>query len=439
DYNARGQRLRCEHAATSGTPAHTITYTYDPNTFRVETITTTRNTAPATLQALSYTYDAVGNIVARRDDADWDPDLANALGGGNRLYQYDALYRLTRATGREHAGQQVDASERPSGSIPHGNDLSGLRDYVELTTYDEVGNILQMRHLTGPSNNQSWSRRCNYASDSNRLLATSIPGDSDGTFSATYAYEASATNNGGAHGSMTSMPHLQVLEWDYADRLQHTLRSNGSSQHTYFTYDGTGQRVRKVYVHDGIADERIYLGGVELFRRRSVDGSGVLGTVSVERETLHVMDDTKRVAMAETLTVDTGGTEPIAVGQTRWRYQLDDHLSSSAMELDDAAQVISYEEYHPYGSTAFHLFSTSAEVSAKRYRYTGKEKDEETGLYYHGVRYYAPWLGRWTAADPAGLVDGLNLYRYSRDNPVRFSDPGGTQTTEPSTRRNLGQ
>jgi RHS repeat-associated protein len=64
----------------------------------------------------------------------------------------------------------------------------------------------------------------------------------------------------------------------------------------------------------------------------------------------------------------------------------------------------------------------------KRYRYTGKERDEETGLYYHGARYYAPWLGRWTAADPAGMVDGLNLYRYSRDNPIVFSDPGGTQS-----------
>lgn len=39
--------------------------------------------------------------------------------------------------------------------------------------------------------------------------------------------------------------------------------------------------------------------------------------------------------------------------------------------------------------------------------------------------------------DPAGLVDGLNLYRYSRDNPVRFSDPSGTQST--GTRRNLGE
>jgi RHS repeat-associated protein len=66
-------------------------------------------------------------------------------------------------------------------------------------------------------------------------------------------------------------------------------------------------------------------------------------------------------------------------------------------------------------------------VSAKRYRYTGKERDEETGLYYHGARYYAPWLGRWTAADPAGMVDGPNLYEYVRGNPVRLNDPSGTQ------------
>jgi RHS repeat-associated protein len=46
-----------------------------------------------------------------------------------------------------------------------------------------------------------------------------------------------------------------------------------------------------------------------------------------------------------------------------------------------------------------------------------------------GAPRYAPWLGRWTAADPLGLVDGLNLYRYSRDNPVNFSDPGGTESS----------
>ena len=60
------------------------------------------------------------------------------------------------------------------------------------------------------------------------------------------------------------------------------------------------------------------------------------------------------------------------------------------------------EEYHPFGTTAWWA-GDSETVSRKRYRYTGKERDEETGLYYHGARYYAPWLGRWTAADPIGL------------------------------------
>jgi RHS repeat-associated protein len=69
-------------------------------------------------------------------------------------------------------------------------------------------------------------------------------------------------------------------------------------------------------------------------------------------------------------------------------------------------------------------------VSLKRYRYTGKERDEETGLYYHGARYYAPWLGRWTSADPAGMVDGSGLYNYARCDPISLSDPSGRASTE---------
>jgi RHS repeat-associated protein len=76
---------------------------------------------------------------------------------------------------------------------------------------------------------------------------------------------------------------------------------------------------------------------------------------------------------------------------------------------ENSPRKILYEEYHPYGTSAYRSFQSS-EVSAKRYRYTGKERDEETSLYYHGARYYAPWLGRWTQADPAGTVDGTNLY-----------------------------
>lgn len=84
-----------------------------------------------------------------------------------------------------------------------------------------------------------------------------------------------------------------------------------------------------------------------------------------------------------------------------------------------------YEEYHPYGSTAWHAFDSSKGVSAKRYRYTGMERDEETGLQYHSARYYAPWLGRWTGSDPIGLGDGVNRYAYARANPGTTGDTSG--------------
>jgi RHS repeat-associated protein len=111
---------------------------------------------------------------------------------------------------------------------------------------------------------------------------------------------------------------------------------------------------------------------------------------------------------------------------SRRRFQLDNHLGTVAVETDDAGAVISYEEYHPYGTSAYRAHKSTVEVSAKRYRYIGCEDDEETRLYLMGARYYAAWLCRWTAADPAGTVDGTNLYAYVRGSPVSFRDPNGT-------------
>jgi RHS repeat-associated protein len=110
------------------------------------------------------------------------------------------------------------------------------------------------------------------------------------------------------------------------------------------------------------------------------------------------------------------------------RYQLDNHLGSASLELDRAGQVISYEEYYPYGSTSYQARSV-ADVSLKRYRYTGMERDEETGLAYHGARYYAAWLGRWCSCDPIGIKDGLNIYSYVRGNPILRKDLTGTVGT----------
>ncbi len=84
-----------------------------------------------------------------------------------------------------------------------------------------------------------------------------------------------------------------------------------------------------------------------------------------------------------------------------------------------------YEEYHPYGSTAWWSSDGDSEVSQKRYRYTGMERDEETGLQCHGVRYYAVWLGRWVSADPIGLGDGVNRFCYCHGDPCGGRDGTG--------------
>lgn len=73
----------------------------------------------------------------------------------------------------------------------------------------------------------------------------------------------------------------------------------------------------------------------------------------------------------------------------------------------------------------------------KRYRFNGKERDEETGLYYYGARYYAAWIARWTSADPLGIgADGPGVYNYTRGSPVTLTDPNGTSSEEvPDTPR----
>jgi RHS repeat-associated protein len=107
------------------------------------------------------------------------------------------------------------------------------------------------------------------------------------------------------------------------------------------------------------------------------------------------------------------------------RYQLDNLLGSATLEVDADGQIISYEEYFPYGGTAVIAGRSASEVQLKQYRYSGKERDSVTGFYYYGVRYYAPWLGRWMSPDPAGPMDGLNLFAFVRNNPVDYADVGG--------------
>jgi RHS repeat-associated protein len=137
------------------------------------------------------------------------------------------------------------------------------------------------------------------------------------------------------------------------------------------------------------------------------------------------MDDQKRIALIETKTVDNGTI--VATPQPLARYQMGNHLGSAVLELNGVGKVISYEEFHPYGTTAYHAGTSAVEDSPKRYRYTGKERDEETGFSYHHHRYLSNQLGRWLSTDILGLIDGPNLYLAMNNKPTSHIDPQGTQ------------
>jgi RHS repeat-associated protein len=66
--------------------------------------------------------------------------------------------------------------------------------------------------------------------------------------------------------------------------------------------------------------------------------------------------------------------------------------------------------------------------SKARFKFTGKERDAETGYDYFGARYYDARIGRWLSVDPmAGKYPSLSGYQYSADSPIRFLDPNGKE------------
>ena len=440
DYDAKGQRTLIEYGSKdTGSNSHKIetTYSYDPETFRLVRLRTIRPHFPAAeqlLQDLSYSYDPAGNITHIHDDAQQPMFFNGTVVEPHNDYFYDAIYRLIQAKGREHIGQVVQPQSSWDDAfrvrLAHPHDGQAMRPYTERYGYDPVGNILTMSHQAssfGIHADGSWTR--SYAYDEESLVE---PGKQSNRLSTTTVGSGppeSYTHD--AHGNMTRMPHLPLMRWDYRDQLQATAQqvvsNGGTPEITYYVYDAAGQRVRKVterQAHAGQTpvrkEERLYLGGFEIYCKYENDGE----TVELERETLHIMDNKQRIALVETRTAGTDG----APAQLT-RYQLGNHLGSASLELDEQAQIISYEEYAPYGSTTYQAVRSQTETP-KRYRYTGKERDEESGLYYHGARYYAPWLEKWINCDPLGLVDTTCLYLIVRSNPVRFVDSNGYFATE---------
>ena len=198
---------------------------------------------------------------------------------------------------------------------------------------------------------------------------------------------------------MTRMPQLPSMEWNYKDQLSATSRQvvkAGEPEKTYYVYDARGQRARLVTESDcGKRRSERLLRRLD-FRRFSANLRAA--TIAMERETLHIMDDKQRIALVETKTIEDG--DAIHAPTPVQRYQLANHLGSASVEVDEAGGLITYEEYSPYGNTTYQAgtMRRRGQRPESAIAIPAKERDEENpGFTYHGARYYAPWLGRWTS------------------------------------------
>jgi|GEM_PF-4255439 len=144
---------------------------------------------------------------------------------------------------------------------------------------------------------------------------------------------------------------------------------------------------------------------------------------------------TKHIFVGETRIVSKITYEDLVnnaeVEQSNTYFYHPDHLGSSNIITDNNGYEYEHLEYTPYGETWFEE-SQEPMLNKIAYKFTGKELDTETGLYYFGARYYDPKTSRWISADPIydGVRDGLSIYMYCRNNPIIYHDPNGLEANE---------
>ncbi|MHA6196428.1 RHS repeat-associated core domain-containing protein [Pseudomonas wadenswilerensis] len=340
----------------------------------------------AAQQDLHYGYDPAGNILSIEDLSQAIRFHRNQRVAALQTMSYDTLYQLVEAHGVEVDQPSHGPGLPPLYDLPL--DPTRLVNYQQRFTYDAAGNLLQRQH------GNAAGLRMAVATTSNRALPQRADGGLPDDAQIAEAHDGC--------GNLLHLDGLAALHWNPRNQLaevRQVLRESASDDYERYVYAADGNRVRKLRVAQArsrsLSTEVRYLPGLELHRE--------------------VSGETRQVVLVD---------EHLRIADAQWCYSLGDHLGSIAVELDEEGALLSREAFYPFGGTAVWAARSVVQGNRKTHRYCGKERDA-SGLYCFGLRYYAPWLARWTSADPLGEVDGLNLYRMVSNNPVSHRDVVG--------------
>lgn len=441
EYNANAQRT----LVVNGNGVSTQ-YTYDPLTLLLSRTHSTRSSGQTTtLQDIYYTYDPMGHTISTHNHAEEVIFANNQKVEPRSTYTYDPLYRIISAQGRTMPGLNTTDGVPQAGHI---GDLQNLVNYTQRFAYDFGDNLILKRHTAGE---QQWTQVMTVTPINNQLNTVAVGSPSNNTSNLPqYQYDS--------NGNMLVLnpSNTAQINWNYQNHIASvttitrtiTNETTGETQTLndaeYYQYNSSGNRMRKVterMVQGGTQieyTEKIYLGNFQQTRTwtAAVGSEPSDAELKSQKNTLIFYDGNAPALVTHVWVKVPSLQTKIAAGDVQYRYQLCDPLNSVTIEVNENAELLTFEQYYVYGGTAYTLAQNQLEVTAKEYRFCGKERDATTGLYYYGARYYAEWLGRWMSPDPAGPVDGPNLYEYVGSNPVNYNDPTGLAGDSVLVKRN---
>jgi RHS repeat-associated protein len=254
-------------------------------------------------------------------------------------------------------------------------------------SYDANGNIISKN---------IGSTQLSYSYDGARNILNSVSGTSNETFS----YDA--------YGDVTSVNNN---EFDY-DGQQHLIHEKGTNPQnqpyeTSYMYDANGHRS---VIIPSTGDRSFEVHNQQSQRLWQYDQNTQMATDYIYLAG-HEILEMKHLA----------NQAPAAPDMT---YMHDDLLGSPILTTDATGYIIWQQQYAPYGTELNRINRPNHSTS-----YTGKPKDQDTGLSYYGARYYSPDLGRFMSIDPESVnpenIMSFNRYAYANNNPYLYKDPIG--------------
>jgi RHS repeat-associated protein len=378
-----------------------------------------KNSGNTNLNSHLYGYNLAGQRTA----------LTNIA--GNRLdYTYDLIGQLKTAKGYESGGgarlnEQFGYGYDPSGNLNQrtNNALAqtfGVNALNELTNITRSGTLTVAGTTTSAATNVTVNSLTADRYADNTFARTNFSlADGNNSITAT-AQDSSGRSD--THQVVFNLPATVGFQYD----LNGNLTSDGKRG---FDYDDDNQLIR-VTVTNSWKSEFTYDGKYR--RRIRKEFAWIGGAWAATNEVRYVYEGTVVIQerngsnLPQVTYTRTGGrllsrTDHTTILPTHAFYHADGNGNITALVKLQQVVVARYQ-YDPFGNI---LSKSGPLADANLYRWSSKEHHQASGLYYYGFRFYDPNLQRWLNHDPMGESGGVNLYRFSANDPVNLIDPDG--------------